>query len=133
MSRILTKPEREIVRLKFNGKCAYCGEDLPKRWHADHLLPVQRLSQFVPGKGLVTTKELEHPERDSLDNMMPACPPCNIDKHVMKLEDWRLKLQRACEVLRRNNPTYRHAVRFGLIAETVTIVKFHFEQVTSTV
>lgn len=125
----LSKAEREIVRSKFNGKCAYCGEPLPQKWHADHFEPVQRIAKYVQGIGLVKTNELEHPHRDTIENMMPACPPCNIDKHVMKLEDWRGKLQRACEVLRRNNPTYRHAARFGLLKETNSKIVFYFETI----
>ena len=53
---------------------------------------------------------------------------CNIDKHAMTLEDWRRKLQNAAEVLRRNQPTYRHALRFGLVQETGATIVFHFER-----
>ena len=124
----LSKSERELVRKKYDGKCAYCGEPLPPKWHADHLEPVQRIEKFVQGIGFVKTADMEHPERDCLSNMMPACPPCNIDKHVMKLDDWRQKLQNACAVLSRGNPTYRHAKRFGLLNETQLKVIFYFEK-----
>lgn len=126
----LNKAQREQLRVKFDSRCAYCGEPLPKNWHADHLEPVQRVDKYVRGIGLVRTNELEYPQRDTIENMMPACPPCNIDKHVMRLEDWRIKLQGACGVLSRNNPTYRHAVRFGLLAETQIKIVFHFEKLT---
>lgn len=59
--------------------------------------------------------------------MMPSCAPCNIDKSRMALEVWREKLQRAVEVLARNNPTYRHALRYGLLRETGARVQFYFE------
>jgi hypothetical protein len=59
---------------------------------------------------------------------MPSCAPCNIDKHAMPLEDWRRKLAGACGVLARNHATYRHAVRFGLVAETGSAIVFHFER-----
>jgi hypothetical protein len=123
----LTKAEREQVRQKFGGRCAYCGKPLGDRWHADHFEPVERKLQYVRGKGLVATGEFHRPQNDRLENMMPACPPCNIDKHSLPLEAWRTKLQQACAVLTRNNPTYRHALRFGLLTETEARVVFHFE------
>lgn len=104
----LKKSEREAVRLKFAGMCAYCGEPLGERWHADHFEAVRR-EWWKKGGGM------ERPQNDTLENLMPSCAPCNIDKHAMSLEDWRRKLENAADVLRRNHPTYRHAVRFGLV------------------
>ncbi|KWA84283.1 HNH endonuclease [Burkholderia ubonensis] len=124
----LTKAEREVVRAKFGGRCAYCGCLLEQRWHADHFEPVERKLAFHREKGVVSTNELRHPERDTVANSMPACPPCNIDKSTFSLEQWRAKLQRSCEVLQRNQPTYRHALRFGLVVETQAPVTFYFER-----
>lgn len=117
----LTKSERETVRLKYAGLCAYCGKLLGERWHADHLEPIRREWWNKAGG-------MERPERDTLGNLMPACAPCNIDKHAMPLEDWRRKLQDAAGVLARNHATYRHAVRFGLVQETGARVVFYFER-----
>ncbi len=34
----LTKKQREKLRMKFGGRCAYCGCELPEKgWHADHV------------------------------------------------------------------------------------------------
>jgi hypothetical protein len=107
--------------MKFGGLCAYCGKPLGDRWHADHFEPVRR-EWWKSGGGF------ENPQHDTMENMMPACAPCNIDKHAMVLEQWRMKLQRACEVLQNNHATYRHAVRFGLVNETGARVVFHFER-----
>lgn len=123
----LTKAQRETVRLRFGGHCAYCGTKLEKGWHVDHLKPVHRRSKWVRGKGPVLTGEVDHPEREHPDNLYPACAPCNIDKHSSSLETWRKKLQDACNVMRRNSPTYKHALRFGLILETQTKIRFYFE------
>lgn len=127
----ISKAERARVFAMFDGKCAYCGEPLPERWHVDHLEPVQRDLKMVRGERswkLVSGAPLR-PERDVPGNYMPACPPCNIDKHAMSLEAWRLKLQRTCKVLSANYPTYRHALRFGLAVETGAQIVFHFERV----
>src|SRR5690242_13902237 len=116
----LTKKEREILRMKFGGRCAYCGLPLEARWHADHLKPIQRKLVYSDGRGIVTNGECYSPENDRIENMMPSCAPCNIDKHSMSLESWRNKLKDSCGVLMRNSPTYRHAKRFGLLVETGT-------------
>lgn len=116
----ITKKQRGVLREKFGGRCAYCGKTLGERWHADHFEPIRREWWKKDGG-------MERPQNDTLENMMPSCAPCNIDKHAMTLEDWRLKLQGACGVLQRNHPTYRHAVRFGLVEETGARVVFHFE------
>lgn len=129
MSLKLKKAEREQLKQKYDGRCAYCGEPLADRWHVDHLEAVEREFVYKRGKGFVATGKLYRPQNDTLENMMPSCPPCNIDKHSMPLEAWRGKLQRAVDVLTRNNPTYRHAKRFGLVAETGAKVVFYFETV----
>jgi 5-methylcytosine-specific restriction endonuclease McrA len=116
----LTKKQRETLRAKYDGRCAYCGDQLGDRWHADHLEPVRREWWKKDGG-------MERPENDTEANLMPSCAPCNIDKHAMPLEEWRKKLERAPEVLTRNNPTYRHALRFGLVSEMQTKVAFLFE------
>ena len=127
----LTKAQRESVKMKFGGRCAYCGEPLGDRWHADHLEAVVRKMRWEHGKGFVPTGELLRPKNDTLANLMPACAPCNIDKGPNTLEWWRGKLQDATGVLTRNNPTYRHAKRFGLVTETGTPIVFHFETIQS--
>ena len=124
----LTKEQREVLKGKYGGVCAYCGSKLGDRWHADHLQAVRRESEYVKGVGLVKTNGMKFPELDTLENLVPACKPCNIDKSVYPLEEWRAKLQRSCEVLRNNQPTYRHALRFGLVKEEAAIVVFYFER-----
>ena len=43
MSLKLSKKQREELRLKFGGRCAYCGCQLPEKgWHADHIEPIVR-------------------------------------------------------------------------------------------
>lgn len=124
----LTKAQRAEVRGRFDGRCAYCGEALGERWHADHHVAVIRDTRWERGKGFVPTGVLLRPQHDTIENMFPACAPCNIDKGPNTLEWWREKLERACEVLVRNNSTYRHARRFGLVQETGAKIVFYFER-----
>jgi 5-methylcytosine-specific restriction endonuclease McrA len=123
----LTKAQREQVRMKFGGKCAYCGCDLPERWHADHMEAVDRKFKYVPGKGAVLTGEMWKPENDTIENMVPACPPCNISKHSMTLEQWRGWLAGHVKSLNAYHPIYRLAKAYGLIKETGVPVAFYFE------
>lgn len=118
----LTKAQREQVRLKFDGKCAYCGCDLPARWHADHIEPVVR------NDWLKVPRAADWPERDTIENMNPACPPCNIDKHSLSLESWRQMIERSNEVLMRDVSTFRRALRFKLLEIRPEPVTFYFER-----
>lgn len=120
--RRLTNIERDAVRIKFGGHCAYCGERLGKRWHADHLEPVVRSDWLRSGAAP------ESPHNHRPDNMMPACARCNISKSSMSLEVWRSWLAGHVGSLNRNQPTYRIAKAFGLIEETGASVVFHFEK-----
>lgn len=126
----LNKADREAVRSMFGGRCAYCGAELSQRWHVDHVEPSLRkleIVQTIRGaqwRAGVTTR----PDRDVLTNYMPACPPCNIDKHAMSLENWRGKLQRTIQVLMNNSPTFRHAVSFGMLHVLEAPVVFYFER-----
>jgi 5-methylcytosine-specific restriction endonuclease McrA len=131
----LTKRQREDLRAMFDGRCAYCGCELGQRWHADHIEPVVRKLQSVYSEDrrsyrLRSTSESWNPEHDRIENLMPACPPCNNHKHAHNLESWRRELGRAREILRKNYSTYRIAVRFGFVSEADEApVVFHFEKV----
>lgn len=124
----LTKAQRQVVYRRFAGRCAYCGCDLPERWHADHFEAVERKLVYVRDKGLVPNGELHRPENDRLDNMMPACPPCNISKGPLKLEAWREWLTNHLRSLNRHNTPYRLVKAYGLVQETGKPVQFYFEK-----
>lgn len=133
------KIDREKLRMKFGGKCAYCGVDLPEKgWHGDHVKPVIRNAKWVQASygpegyvrgGYTPTGEVDHPDNDTLDNIFPACAPCNIDKGASSLEEWRHWLQdRMIESMRENWPNFRHALRFGRIAVINEPLIFWFEK-----
>lgn len=62
-----------------------------------------------------------------MGNLMPACPPCNLDKAMYSVDQWRLKLEGSAASLARYSSTYRHALRFGLVAPISYRVTFYFE------
>ncbi|MFE1573848.1 HNH endonuclease [Comamonas odontotermitis] len=117
----LNKAQRAALREKFGGRCAYCGLPLGERWHADHIEAIDR-QWWKPGSPAAK------PELDTLENMNPSCPPCNIDKHSMSLESWRSVMQRSNEVLMRDVSTFRRAVRYGLVQLNNSPVTFYFER-----
>lgn len=120
----LTKAERAQVRSMFDGRCAYCGELLAARWHADHFEPVMRgVGSYW--SGLPAARMENH----RIDNMMPSCAPCNISKATFSIDQWRLIIAGHVAVLDRNQPTYRLAKKYGLIAEMQKTVEFYFERV----
>ena len=123
----LTKQQREQLKQKYGGCCSYCGTPLGDKWHADHLEAVERHSIWIPGHGFKATGTCSWPERDTLENLMPACIKCNIHKHSLPLEAWRRILESLLSSLQRNYGTYAHALRFGLVEEKPRKIVFHFE------
>lgn len=115
----LTKAQRATVHSMFAGRCAYCGGELGERWHADHVEPVIRMDWL--GRPPIA------PENHRLENMMPACAPCNISKGSMSLAVWRGWLAAHVTSLNRHHSIYRLAKAFGLVVETAVPVTFHFE------
>uniref|UniRef100_UPI003F5084CE HNH endonuclease n=1 Tax=Caballeronia sp. LjRoot34 TaxID=3342325 RepID=UPI003F5084CE len=112
----------------FDGRCAYCGEPLADRWHADHVEPVMRgVGSYW--SGLPAARMENH----RIDNMMPACAPCNISKATFSIDQWRLIIAGHVAVLDRNQPTYRLAKKYGLISETKKPVEFYFERIAAIV
>ena len=121
----LTKKKREALKEMYGGRCAYCGEPLGDRWHADHVEPVVR---YPEGGHLGAPMKQLHPERNTDDNYKPACIACNINKHSMSLETWRRQLEQLPDALLRYTANYRHALRFGLVEDRRQTVVFHFER-----
>ena len=123
-----SKRQRDALRRKFGGKCAYCGCDLDKM-QADHLEPITRIFTDPYGKPYPPEKRrLMKPERNVVSNMMPACPPCNLHKGGYRLEEWRAVLSRAPEILAREKSIFRAALRFGVISIWADQIVFHFEK-----
>lgn len=115
----LTKRQRVELKQKYGGHCAYCGELLGDKWHADHLAPIYR--------GYGPEEEIAHRGKDELENMMPACVSCNLSKSVFPLEVWRNELKEKVERLTKYEKNFRLVVAFGQVKITHKPVKFFFE------
>lgn len=124
------KKQRDTLRQKFGGRCAYCGCELTDM-HADHLEPVVRLHTDPWGKPLPhAEKSFLKPERNVVSNMMPACAPCNLHKGGYPLEFWRNIIQRSGEIVRNQTSTFKAGERFGVIRVSADPVTFYFEKLT---
>lgn len=123
-----SKRQKEALRAKFDGRCAYCGNLLDKM-HADHLEPVVRVNRDCMGRPLPAAEcRMMKPERNVVSNMMPACGPCNLHKGGYTLEQWRVYLQRSAEIVRKQTSTFRAGERFGVITVSDAPIVFYFER-----
>ena len=114
----LTKKQRLELSQKYGGRCAYCGCELPARWHADHFEAVIRLADGA----------VERSENQRLGNYMPSCAPCNLSKGRQTLEGWRDWIAGHVNSLNSYHPIYRISKAYGLIEETGNPVVFYFER-----
>jgi len=125
--------KRERIYQKFDGKCAYCGCDLPDKWHIDHIKPIFRGSGntvgfMFEGKWVQKARS-EYAGTDTEDNMYPACPQCNIAKSNLTVEEFRRSILSTIEFLRHYDAKFRLAERYRVI-ETYEIdldLVFYFE------
>lgn len=131
----LTRKQRERLRMKFGGRCVYCGCELPEKgWHADHVQAVLRKSERcmkAAEKGifrLKSTGDVFRPEADCPENIFPSCAPCNLLKTTYSLEMFRKQVSLQVERGRRSSVNFRTAERFGLISVVNKPVVFWFEQ-----
>jgi hypothetical protein len=124
-----TKKERELIFNKYGGKCAYCGCDLEKGWHIDELMPIRRNHKWDREKMKMIPDGCMHPERLNIDNQMPACASCNINKHSDSLEDFRRNITQYVQSLNLYSTQYKIAKRYGLIVEEPKPIVFYFETI----
>lgn len=76
----ISKKQREEIKQKFDGLCAYSGTPLEDDWQVDHIKPVVR-NWF--SKGAVFEKE------HHIDNMFPCQKIVNHYKGSLDLETFR--------------------------------------------
>ena len=111
---------RQELYEKYNHKCAYCGCELDyKDMQVDHVKSVYANTDISES---MTVEEMY-----SIDNLLPACRPCNFYKGSMELEVFRSRLTTTMMDNIRKEFTYKLAVKYGLIKEFVEPVKFYFE------
>ena len=73
----ISKKNREIIKQKFGGKCAYSGTELESDWQVEHIKPVVR-------NWWNNTSLFE--DNHNLDNMVPVQGLINHYKHSYSLD-----------------------------------------------
>ena len=122
MSKHKPIPKKIRVALydKYNHRCAYCGCDLEyKDMQIDHIKSVYANTDF---KRVITNEEMY-----SVDNLLPTCRQCNFYKSSMDLEVFRKRLSNTLMENLQKTFQYRLALKYGLIEEHITPIKFYFE------
>lgn len=135
----MTKKDRQIVFDKYGGHCAYCGCILEKGWHVDHVEPCRRIIStemveqpqgvFPRFKRVDKLVGYSNPDANHIDNYMPSCPSCNINKHGGTIEEFRMLIKGFKKHLNEINTQYKISKRYGLVVEVDKPIVFYFEQV----
>lgn len=123
----MTKKQRLELFNKYGGKCAYCGCDLPERWHADHIKPVVRNPKYFQERDGLGA--FQKPENNTVENMNPSCPACNILKGSGTIESLRMNIENFVNSLNNYHNQYKFAKRYGLVKETNNRAVFYFEKI----
>lgn len=127
----MKKKDRQIIFNKYGGRCAYCGIPLLSGWHIDERLPVKRMysKEFNTKTNRWTRKIIGvvYPERFHIDNQMPSCPSCNVNKRALTLDSFRELISGFTRHLNSHSVQYKIAKRYGLVREEPKPVIFYFE------
>lgn len=125
----MKKQLREEVFNKYGGKCAYCGCELKKGWHVDHIEP-----KWHTWKDEEKLKKLVKVTKgsDGIDNLNPSCSRCNKWKSTFSIEQFREEIQSQIDRLKKYNSGFRMALDYGTIQLTEKRVKFYFEEYVPT-
>jgi len=108
------------VYQKYGGRCAYCGQKITlHEMQVDHIEPIRRGLMQLPEE----IERLSH-----IDNLNPACGPCNHRKRTHPVEEFRAEIASQVERLRRDRNQFRMAERYGQIEATGKPVIFWFER-----
>ena len=128
----ISKKNRELIRQKYGGKCAYTGTELLADWQVDHVEPVRR--NWWDNTACV---ERNH----NLDNMVPCQKIVNHYKHSQGLSMFRYFMMDFHNRLKKypKNPQVAKSIKrkaymmeiaelFGIAPDNPFTGKFYFEQ-----
>lgn len=125
-----SKQKRIEIHSKYNGKCAYCGDNIMlKDMQVDHIIPQDRYIQSVKNKFRIPDflKHLTEMDMNHDDNLNPACRVCNKWKSSHDLELFRRELGEQVKRLNSYSSNYRMAKKYDQVEETNKPITFYFE------
>ena len=115
----VTKKDREKVYLKFDGRCAYCGNPMEfKEMNVDHHFPHR-------SPWLAKTYGCE--DVDDISNLMPACRLCNHYKRALMPHTWK---ERVASLHKRIENIFivKIAIRYGIVKIAPFKGLFYYEK-----
>ena len=113
---------------KYGGRCAYCGCVITiKQMQIDHIIPKSHYSE-EHGCLIVNARKFTEYGPNDIQNLNPACRPCNHRKSAHPLEEFRGEVKAQVQRLRRDSNQFRLAERFGLVSVVEVPVIFYFEK-----
>lgn len=111
--------KRDRIKAKTQGRCAYCGCELPENgWHADHIDPIFRGWENRPDRA----------GDDVESNLFASCRRCNLRKGTLTVDVFRSEITKQGERLRRNVAAFRLAEDYGIVQCVDSPVVFYFEK-----
>jgi len=80
--------DRQKIKSKYGGLCAYSGKPLDEKWQVDHIVPVSSIYWSQP---METRKEfgINAPHKNHIDNLVPCISIINHYKRYFDLEGFR--------------------------------------------
>lgn len=126
------KYSRNAVWEKYNGHCAYCGEEITVReMPVDHIFP-KHLAYWLDSPVMMKDYQwMLNKDIDDTTNLNPACRVCNKWKNTWTVEQFREEIFFQVNRLEKYTAGFRMAKRYGLITETGNTVKFYFERIAA--
>jgi superfamily II DNA or RNA helicase len=116
MKRSYSNSEKSLLYRLAKGKCQLCQCDLPRFWHADHVIPFS--------KGGIT----------ALSNAQALCPTCNLKKSNKMVQftprEWQIEAtKKFYEEIKFNNVFLLHAgVGSGKTLWASSIIKYYIDR-----
>ena len=129
MKKSFTKLERLEVYNKYDGRCAYCGEEINlKDMQIDHIICKRNfISNIKNNKQPYFLKHLTEEDLNHNDNLNPSCRVCNKRKDAFTLDGFREQVENQILYLNKYSSTYRTAKKYNLLEEKQRKIVFYFE------
>lgn len=114
MRKAIPKKIKDKVKMRFGGRCGYCGLFPEKTIYIDHIHPVA--DRRFPG------------DINDESNLMPACFQCNSFKGTFTVAQFRYEIAQQITRAFKYSVNFRMAVRHKQIKLTPKRVVFYFEE-----
>lgn len=125
----IPKAMRQQVYDKYHGHCAYCGREIKmSEMQVDHIVPIAHSIYGPREQAEKVRKMFDDGSINGIDNLMPACRPCNFYKGINNIDGLRQRIQSELEHTCRSTFQTRLAMQYGMIEYKPWDGVFYFER-----